>query len=87
MNVILKTGFAAALFAICLLGLSAMTAEPSSAWQTCPANECTPGQTDNMILSGSCELYVAGSPWGSCNVYSSDNPGPIRTTCYCDCNY
>lgn len=87
MNVVLKTGFTVALFAICLLGLSAMTAEPSLAWQNCPAIECASGEYATMDYDGPCELYVAGSHWGTCSAYSKALGGPFRYSCYCGCNY
>lgn len=86
MNMILKTGFTVALFAICILGISAMTAEPALAVPTCPANQCTPGEAENMYYFGTCALYVSGSYWGNCDVYNSALIGP-GIACYCGCDY
>ena len=85
MNMILKSGFTIALFAICVLGLSAMTAEPALAIPNCPANECAIGESENMTDIGPCELWVAGSYWSDCRIYSSPSVGRLSYTCYCDC--
>lgn len=86
MNQILKTGFALTLLTISLLGLSAMSAEPVSATSPCPSTQCQVGETDTMDYQGTCALYVAGSYWSDCSVYSRP-AGRFNYTCYCDCLY
>ncbi len=87
MNVALKTSFTIALFAICLLGLTAMAAQPtltSPASASCPVT-LTPCTEDpsNLHHVGTCQYLN----WGTCEVYSTAPLGQLGQTCQCDCTW
>ena len=59
MNTLLKTGFAVALCAVCLLGISAITAEPAYALPPCPTTEC--GGTEGLYFVSACTYLNWGT--------------------------